>query len=435
MTNSQVTQHDTLFSTGENESLSVGEETQHVSVTSNSVLNVGFKDKGFRIGHLNIQGIRNKVERLKLLLQSEQNLIHILGVSETKLSEVHPDAAFDISGYQKPFRRDQTENAGGGLLFYVKEGVCCSRRSDLEHESLECIWIEVKPINSRSFLVGHIYRPPNSTVQWNEFLEECLENVLQEEKEMYIVGDINRDLLNDQIQRAWSDYIEPFGLTQLVFEPTRITSESRTLIDHIYTNSPENVKYVLVPKIGLSDHFPIFLTRKMHNHTPKSNHYTISYRSFKKFDEAKFINDLQAVPWDLMKLFDDTDDILAAWTDLFLEVVDKNKPIKSHRVKYKTQPEWLSPDILDAMKTRDRHKSLGNENDYKYWRNKVNKLIKEGKKNQYQNFIENSKNKPSSIYKLFQEVGAGKGCKKQSNISYVKNNGIHIEDPTEIANS
>ena len=87
VTYSQVTQHDTLFSgisTGENESLSVGEETQHVSVTSKSVLNVGFKDKGFRIGHLNIQGIRNKVEQLKLLLQSEQNLIHILGVSETK---------------------------------------------------------------------------------------------------------------------------------------------------------------------------------------------------------------------------------------------------------------------------------------------------------------------------------------------------------------
>ena len=87
------------------------------------------------------------------------------------------------------------------------------------------------------------------------------------------------------------------------------------------------------------------------------------------------------------------------------------------------------------MKTRDRHKSLGNENDYKYWRNKVNKLIKEGKKNQYQNFIENNKNKPSSIYKLFQEVSAGKGCRKQSKISSVKNNGIHIEDPTEIANT
>ena len=81
----------------------------------------------------------------------------------------------------------------------------------------------------------------------------------------------------------------------------------------------------------------------------------------------RFISDLQAVPWDLIKLFDDTDDILDAWTDLFLQVVDKNIPIKQHRVKRKTQPEWLSSDILDAMKTRVRYKSLGNENEYKSW--------------------------------------------------------------------
>ena len=40
-----------------------------------------------------------------------------------------------------------------------------------------------------------------------------------------------------------------------------------------------------------------------------------------------------------------------------------------------------------------------------------------------------------SVYKLFQNVGAGKGCRKPSNIYSVKQNGIHIEDPTEIANT
>lgn len=445
VSDSEAVQHDTLFpstSTSSNDSLSM-QESQQGSInlpqsqakSNSNVYNIEFKDKGFRIGHLNIQGLRNKIDQLRLLLQSKQNLIHVLGLSETKLNEVHPDAPFEIDGFQKPFRRDRTENAGGGLLVYVKEGVCCSRRSDLEHDKIECIWLEIKPVNSRSFLVGHMYRPPNSTVQWNEFFEECIDSVIQEEKEIYLLGDINRDLLNCQIQRAWNDYIEPFGLTQLIFEPTRVTAVSRTLIDHIYSNCPENVKSVIVPKIGLSDHFPIFLTRKMHSHTPKSSHYTISYRSFKNFDEATFISDLQAVPWDVIKLFEDTDDILESWTDLFLQVVNKNIPIKQHRVKHKNQPEWLSPDILEAIKTRDRHKSLGNENEYKYWRNKVNKLIRKAKKNKYQTFIENNKNNPSSIYKLFREVGAGKSCRKQSNIFSIKNNEIHIEDPIEIANT
>ena len=438
---SQVDTHDaslpsitTSFST---------ESTQHVSINlhdnqnqslSQGALSLGLKDKGFRIGHLNIQGISNKIDQLKLLLQSQENLIHVLGLSETKLNERHPDTPFEINGYQKPFRRDRSENAGGGLLVYVKEGICCKRRSDLEHQMLECVWVEIKPLNSCSYLVGNMYRPPNSTVQWNEFFEDSIEKVLQEEKEIFLLGDINRDLINEQIKRSWADYMEPYGLDQLVVEPTRITSDSRTLIDHIYCNCPETVKSVHVPKLGLSDHFPVIVTRKLHNNVLKKTHHCISYRSFKNFDETKFISDLQAVPWDLIRLFDDTDDVLEAWTDLFLQVVDKNLPIKQHRVKRETQPEWLTPEILDAMKKRDRHKSLRNDYNYKWWRNKVNKLIKESKKNRYQTYIENNKDKPGSIYKLFQDVGAGKRCRKQLNISSVNNNGIQTGNPTEIAN-
>ena len=85
----------------------------------------------------------------------------------------------------------------------------------------------------------------------------------------------------------------------MVTEATRVTPDSSTLIDHVYSNRPENVENVDVPKIGLSDHFPIFFTCKMHVHQPKDNHFTISYRSFKDFDETKFINDLQSVPWNI----------------------------------------------------------------------------------------------------------------------------------------
>ena len=214
--------------------------------------------------------------------------------------------------------------------------------------------------------------------------------------------------------------MEPFGLTQLVSEPTRVTGDSSTLIDHIYANCPENVNSINIPKIRLSDHFPIFFTRKMHVQPPKTDHYTISYKSFKNFNEDKFTEDLQSVPWDAIKIFDDTDDIMEAWLNLFLLVVDKHIPIKQHRVKQKNQPQWLSPEILDAMKCRDRHKSIGNEDEYKLWRNKTIKMIQKAKRIQYQIFLDNNKNNPSSIHKIFQEVGAGKGLRKQSTIGSVK---------------
>ena len=74
-------------------------------------------------------------------------------------------------------------------------------------------------------------------------LEDCIEKVLREEKEIYLMGGINRDLLNSQIKKVWTDYMEPFGLTQLVSEATRVTNDSRTLIDHIYSNCPEKCQF------------------------------------------------------------------------------------------------------------------------------------------------------------------------------------------------
>lgn len=53
---------------------------------------------------------------------------------------------------------------------------------------------------------------------------------------------------------------------------------------------------------------------------------------------------------------------------------------KQHRVKHKNQPQWMTPEILEAMKCRERHKSLNNIHEYRFWRNKVTKLISDAKK-------------------------------------------------------
>ena len=80
------------------------------------------------------------------------------------------------------------------------------------------IWNVFGLVKSKPFLVGNIYRPPNSNIQWSEIFEDCIEHVLHEEKEIYLMGDINRDLLNDNTRKACTDYMEPFGLIQLISE-------------------------------------------------------------------------------------------------------------------------------------------------------------------------------------------------------------------------
>ena len=89
---------------------------------------------------------------------------------------------------------------------------------------------------------------------------------------------------------------------------------------------------------------------------------------------------------------------------LFIETVNKHAPIKQHRIKNDIQPDWLTPEILDSMKERDRLKKQGHFDEYKVLRNRISSLIQESKSATYKNKIEAGKDDQKSIWKLFKEL-------------------------------
>ena len=339
-------------------------------------------------------------------------------MSETKLKEHKLNEVFKIPGYQLPFRKDNKTNGGGGIIVYVRDGILAKRRKDLETNDISCLWIEICPKIGKSFLVGNMYRPPDSRIEFNDRFEEFIDVVSNQNKEFILLGDFNRNLLNPEIERDWGNFTSSLGLTQLISEPTRVTQESQTLIDHIYTNNEETINSVYVEKMCISDHFAVFFcNRKSHASVCKNTHQVITYRSFKNFDEAYFLSDLSCVPWDILEHFDNIDDIVSIWNSLFLEILDKHAPIKCHRVKSKFQPEWLTPEILGCMKDRNKCKLNGNTSLYKELRNKVTNMIKTAKTKTYQTKIEEGKSDPRTIWKLFKEFGMkGKGNSGENNL-------------------
>ena len=64
------------------------------SMSAQSMLNLGLGKKGFKMGHLNVQGIQNKIEQIDLLLNSSGNDIHLFGLSESKLNDSHTSNFF-----------------------------------------------------------------------------------------------------------------------------------------------------------------------------------------------------------------------------------------------------------------------------------------------------------------------------------------------------
>ena len=66
------------------------------SMRAHCMLNLGLRKKGFKMGHLNIQGIQNKTDQIDLMLNSTENDIQLLGLSESKLKSNHPSDHFAI---------------------------------------------------------------------------------------------------------------------------------------------------------------------------------------------------------------------------------------------------------------------------------------------------------------------------------------------------
>ena len=81
------------------------------------------------------------------------------------------------------------------------------------------------------------------------------------------------------------------------------------------------------------------------------------------------------VPWEIIQSFDKVDDMVSVWNYFFLETLNKHAPVKNYRIKKKYQPDWLTPEILDSMKERNKHKININIDTYKALRNKVSSLI------------------------------------------------------------
>ena len=72
--------------------------------------------------------------------------------------------------------------------------------------------------------------------------------MIGEDKEYILMGDFNKKLLNVDTNIEWGNFTTSLGPTRLTDEPTRVTTKSQTLIDHIYTNTEENIQSVAVKK-------------------------------------------------------------------------------------------------------------------------------------------------------------------------------------------
>ena len=154
-----------------------------------------------------------------------------------------------------------TKTSKGGTAIYVNEKYdsieCCDLNT--ENVDFETTWIEIKNKRSKNIVCGNVYpHPHNNCEDFFHYLEECLTNLAKENKEVYICGDFNFDLLKvdtDNFTQYFFNLLCSYGFLPHILKPTRVTEHTATVIDNIFSNNLQDEILSGNVLLTLSDHF------------------------------------------------------------------------------------------------------------------------------------------------------------------------------------
>ena len=236
-------------------------------------------------------------------------------------------------------------------------------------------------------------------VSYFDCFETLIKQIDDENKEMYILGDLNCNLLQEKAHfnvptSKLNSIYELYQLSQLINEPTRVTLTTSSLIDHVVTNTPEKISHSGVVHTGISDHSLIYAIRKI-RHFQKNDDF-VEIRNMKNFNEKNFVNELLSQNWECIYfLGKDPNHMWEIWKELFLEVLNKHAPLQHKKTKPSKVP-WITTEIKSLINERDKLKRKAiitkletDWSKYKRTRNQVNIKLRNAKTNYYSSKIFN----------------------------------------------
>ena len=188
---------------------------------------------------------------------------YLICLTESWLSPLDNIKDFELEGYHSPLYQNRIGNMhGGGVITYVHKDISKHRlvkNLSFVDEYNHCLATEVN-INNKVTTFLNIYRSPNNL---NDMFNTKMEIVLDNAKckICYVLGDANYNLINlekhDETRNYYNN-LTSSSFKPLITKPTRITDNSNTLIDHIWTNDLRTTSihksYILITDI--TDHLP-----------------------------------------------------------------------------------------------------------------------------------------------------------------------------------
>ena len=298
-----------------------------------------------------------KIDLINNLLENER--LDLLCVSETWLTPETLSRFMAFPGYAM-VRRDRATSTqgervrGGGVAIIHRDSIQCQVLQTPETRLLETLWLSVTWRGGRPAVVGVAYRPPAGSVcQAIEELREQLQEVLLRERPVFLLGDMNINVLNTQgadVKRYQAALAE-LSVTQPIDRPTHLLP-TPTSLDHIITNVKSPAARAEVIETDISDHLPIVVSAPIGRLRKLPVERTT--RNWRGADWDAICLDLLLSDWSFLDSEEDINTMVEKFTATWWEIIDRHCPARTRRYRRGGCP-WITDnaDLREAMAERD----------------------------------------------------------------------------------
>ena len=84
----------------------------------------------------------------------------------------------------------ESQTAGEGFVFYVKNAINLTIRNDLHMDALENLYLEIRRPRSKPVVVVTWYRPPHASIAIFSYFESLIARLDSENVEYFVMGDL-----------------------------------------------------------------------------------------------------------------------------------------------------------------------------------------------------------------------------------------------------
>ena len=111
------------------------------------------------------------------------------------------DDLVSIKNYNVFRKNNPLYSRGSGACVYVKNIFTCKKHENIEitgdepSNGIEDVWVSIQASKFKSIIVGAVYKHPNTNPDCIVYLERMLQTYSNYGKNMYMLGDLNEDLL------------------------------------------------------------------------------------------------------------------------------------------------------------------------------------------------------------------------------------------------